>query len=92
LGLRSGGTFGRFFRHSLPSWLPLFGYLIYGSQWSLPNPVPPRTALFCDLRGFTGFSESADPEDVMVLLRDYQAAIGNGTLERYAGGRRDGDI
>jgi adenylate cyclase len=43
------------------------------------------------LRGFTGFSESADPEDVMALLRDYHAAIGkiiikySGTLERYAG-------
>jgi adenylate cyclase len=49
------------------------------------------TALFCDLRGFTGFSESSDPEDVMDLLRDYHAAIGeiiikySGTLERYAG-------
>jgi len=49
------------------------------------------TALFCDLRGFTGFSESADPEDVMALLRDYHAATGeiiikySGTLERYAG-------
>jgi GAF domain-containing protein len=49
------------------------------------------TALFCDLRGFTGFSESADPEDVMALLREYHAAIGGiinkygGTLERYAG-------
>jgi class 3 adenylate cyclase/putative methionine-R-sulfoxide reductase with GAF domain len=49
------------------------------------------TALFCDLRGFTGFSESSDPEDVMSLLRDYHAAIGEiiikyrGTLERYAG-------
>jgi class 3 adenylate cyclase/regulator of replication initiation timing/DNA-binding FrmR family transcriptional regulator len=49
------------------------------------------TALFCDLRGFTGFSESADPEDVMALLRAYHAAIGEivikygGTLERYAG-------
>jgi class 3 adenylate cyclase len=49
------------------------------------------TALFCDLRGFTGFSESSDPEDVMALLRDYHAAIGeiiikySGTLERYAG-------
>jgi len=48
------------------------------------------TALFCDLRGFTGFTESADAEDVMALLRDYHAAIGeiiikyNGTLERYA--------
>jgi class 3 adenylate cyclase len=49
------------------------------------------TALFCDLRGFTGFSESSDPEDVIALLHDYHAAIGglvikyNGTLERYAG-------
>jgi adenylate cyclase len=49
------------------------------------------TALFCDLRGFTGFSESSDPEDVMALLREYHAAIGkiiikySGTLERYAG-------
>jgi adenylate cyclase len=49
------------------------------------------TALFCDLRGFTGFIESADAEDVMALLRDYHAAIGeiiiksNSTLERYAG-------
>src|SRR6201989_2358772 len=48
------------------------------------------TALFCDLRGFTGFSESADPEDVMALLRGYHAAIGeiiikySGTRERYA--------
>ena len=49
------------------------------------------TALFCDLRGFTGFSESSDPEDVMALLREYHGAIGGiihkhgGTLERYAG-------
>jgi adenylate cyclase len=49
------------------------------------------TALFCDLRGFTGFSEISDPEDVMSLLRDYHATIGeiiikyNGTLEHYAG-------
>jgi class 3 adenylate cyclase len=34
------------------------------------------TALFCDLRGFTGFSESSDPEDVMALLAEYHAAIG----------------
>jgi class 3 adenylate cyclase len=48
-------------------------------------------ALFCDLRGFTGFTEIADAEDVMALLRDYHAVIGetaikySGTLERYAG-------
>ena len=49
------------------------------------------TALFCDLRGFTGFSERSDPEDVISLLREYHAAIGeiiikySGTLEHYAG-------
>jgi adenylate cyclase len=49
------------------------------------------TALFCDLRGFTSFSETSDPEDVMMLLRDYHAAIGRiiikygATLEHFAG-------
>jgi class 3 adenylate cyclase len=62
-----------------------------GSEKQLESHRREITALFCDLRGFTGFSESADPEDVMALLRDYHAAIGeiiikySGTLERYAG-------
>ena len=62
-----------------------------GSEKQLASHRREITALFCDLRGFTGFTESADPEDVMALLRDYHAAIGeiiikyNGTLERYAG-------
>ena len=49
------------------------------------------TVLFCDLRGFTNFSETSDPEDVMMLLRDYHAAIGQiiikygATLEHFAG-------
>ena len=44
------------------------------------------TALFCDLRGFTGFTESADAEDVMALLRDYHAAIGENhhQVQRHA--------
>ena len=62
-----------------------------GSERQLESHRREITALFCDLRGFTGFSESSDPEDVMALLRDYHAAIGeiiikySGTLERYAG-------
>ena len=62
-----------------------------GAEKQLESHRREITALFCDLRGFTGFSESADPEDVMALLRDYHAAIGeiiikySGTLERYAG-------
>ena len=62
-----------------------------GSKKQLESHRREITALFCDLRGFTGFSESSDPEDVIALLRDYHAAIGeiiikySGTLERYAG-------
>ena len=62
-----------------------------GSEKHLESHRREITALFCDLRGFTGFSESADPEDVMTLLREYHEAIGasiikySGTLERYAG-------
>jgi adenylate cyclase len=62
-----------------------------GSEKQLESHRREITALFCDLRGFTGFTESADAEDVMALLRDYHAAVGeiiikyNGTLERYAG-------
>jgi len=62
-----------------------------GTEKQLESHRREITALFCDLRGFTGFSESSDPEDVMALLRDYHAAIGEivikygGTLERFAG-------
>ena len=62
-----------------------------GTEKQLESHRREITALFCDLRGFTGFSESADPEDVMTLLREYHEALGasiikfSGTLERYAG-------
>jgi class 3 adenylate cyclase/putative methionine-R-sulfoxide reductase with GAF domain len=62
-----------------------------GTEKQLESHRREITALFCDLRGFTGFSESSDPEDVMALLRNYHAAIGqiiikySGTLERFAG-------
>ncbi len=49
------------------------------------------TVAFADLRGFTAFSESAAPEDVLGVLRDYHATLGakvsefGGTLERFTG-------
>lgn len=49
------------------------------------------TVVFSDLRGFTAFSETAEPEEVMSILRDYHEAMGSlifrfeGTLERFAG-------
>ncbi|MEW6269834.1 MAG: adenylate/guanylate cyclase domain-containing protein [Thermodesulfobacteriota bacterium] len=49
------------------------------------------TVVFADLRGFTSFSESVEPEEVMATLAEYHAATGRriaqfgGTLERFAG-------
>jgi adenylate cyclase len=49
------------------------------------------TAMFCDLRDFTTFSETADPEEVLGFLRRYHATVGElvvaheGTLEHFAG-------
>jgi adenylate cyclase len=49
------------------------------------------TVVFCDLRGFTAFSETTEPEEVMRILREYHTALGElifrfeGTLERFAG-------
>jgi len=49
------------------------------------------TVVFSDLRGFTAFAETAEPEEVMGVLREYHAAMGTlifefgGTLERFAG-------
>lgn len=49
------------------------------------------TVLFCDLRGFTAFSETAEPEVVMKLLAEYLGEMGeeilryDATLERVAG-------
>ena len=49
------------------------------------------TAVFADLRGFTHFSETAEPEELLGVLRAYHAAMGalvvehGGTLEHFAG-------
>jgi class 3 adenylate cyclase len=49
------------------------------------------TVVFLDLRGFTAFAETSEPEEVMGVLREYHGAIGplildhQGTLERFTG-------
>jgi class 3 adenylate cyclase len=49
------------------------------------------TVVFCDLRGFTAFSELTEPEEVMALLKQYHAVLGGlihkyeGTVERFSG-------
>ena len=49
------------------------------------------TALFCDLRGFTAFAETAEPEEILGVLREYHARVGElvlpnaGTVSHFAG-------
>jgi class 3 adenylate cyclase len=49
------------------------------------------TAVFVDLRGFTAFAETSEPEEVMRTMREYHAEMGRlvmayeGTLEHFAG-------
>jgi len=72
---------------------PKVAELIVAGQ--LDDPLATRrrevTIVFVDLRGFTAFSETAAPEDVLAVLRDYHAEIGRlvgvheGTIEHFAG-------
>jgi class 3 adenylate cyclase/CheY-like chemotaxis protein len=49
------------------------------------------TVVFCDLRGFTRFAESVEPEELIAMLNDYHARLGElvhkfeGTVERFTG-------
>lgn len=49
------------------------------------------TTVYCDLRGFTAFAESAEPEEVLDVMREYHREMGaiivahSGTLEHFAG-------
>jgi class 3 adenylate cyclase len=62
-----------------------------GEESALESHRRDITVLFCDLRGFTAFSESAAPEEVVNFLRLYHNRLGalihryEGTLERFTG-------
>jgi class 3 adenylate cyclase len=72
---------------------PKVGELILAGEVDDPLKTHRReiTVVFTDLRGFTAFGESAEPEEVMGVLRDYHATLGNivvkhdGTIEHFAG-------
>ncbi len=62
-----------------------------GDESILGNHRREIVAMFCDLRGFTAFSETSEPEDIMQLLAEYHGAVGplirehEGTLDRFTG-------
>lgn len=78
--------FKRFFAPALAELL-----VSSGNERILESHRRDIAVLFCDLRGFTAFAESAEPEEVMVLLHDYHAALVpliqafEGTLDRFVG-------
>ena len=62
-----------------------------GAEDPLKSHRRELTVVFFDLRGFTSFAETAEPEEVMSVLREYHRELGRlildheGTLERFAG-------
>ena len=70
---------------------PQLAQAIARDERVLENHRREIVALFCDLRGFTGFSETAEPEDIMTVLREFHDAVGplirkhEGTLDRFLG-------
>jgi class 3 adenylate cyclase len=62
-----------------------------GGAAELRSQRKPVTVLFADLRGFTAFSDSVEPEEVMQTLSEYHAVVGHriaefvGTLEHFEG-------
>src|SRR3954454_18407192 len=62
-----------------------------GQEGLLDSQRREVTVVFCDLRGFTAFTEQTEPEEAMNVLREYHAALGvlifkyEGTLDKYAG-------
>lgn len=62
-----------------------------GDQDFLKSHRREIVVVFCDLRGFTPFAESSEPEEVMHVLGEYHEALGRlifhygGTLERFTG-------
>jgi class 3 adenylate cyclase len=80
------GRLKRFFSPQLAE-----AILTGGAEDPLESHRREITVVFVDLRGFTGFAETAEPEEVMAVLRQYHAEMGalvvahEGTLERFTG-------
>ena len=72
---------------------PRIGELILAGEVDDPLKTRRReiSVVFTDLRGFTSFTETAEPEEVMGVLREYHGALGaiimkhDGTVEHFAG-------
>ncbi len=83
------GRLGRLRRFLSPQIADLV--MSHGGEAMLAGHRREITVVFADLRGFTAFSETAEPEEALGVLRAYQAAMGEvifhheGTVEHFAG-------
>ncbi len=88
-GVRQLENLGRLKRFFSPQLAEMI--LAGGADDPLKSHRREITVVFIDLRGFTAFTETADPEEVMGVLAEYHAAMGRlilqheGTLERFSG-------
>jgi len=70
---------------------PQLAELVMGDERLLLSHRREIVVVFCDLRNFTPFAETSEPEEVMGVLAEYHEAIGSlvfahgGTLERFTG-------
>src|SRR5437879_1440710 len=84
--LENLGRLKRFFSPQLAE-----AILTGGAEDPLKSHRREITVVFLDLRGFTAFAETAEPEEVMAVLREYHAEMGKlvvaaeATLERFTG-------
>ena len=83
------GRVGRLKRFLAPQLAELI--VSQGDEKILESHRRDIVVVFCDLRGFTAFSETAEPEEVLDFLREYHGALGplvsqfEGTLDQFSG-------
>ena len=83
------GRVGRLKRFLAPQLAELI--VSQGNETILESHRREIVVVFCDLRGYTAFTETAEPEEVLDFLRDYHGTLGplvaqfEGTLDQFSG-------
>jgi adenylate cyclase len=83
------GRVGRLKRFLAPQLAELI--VSQGNEKILESHRREIVVVFCDLRGYTAFAETAEPEEVLDFLREYHGALGplvakfEGTLDQFSG-------
>jgi adenylate cyclase len=83
------GRVGRLKRFLAPQLAELI--VSQGNEQILESHRREIVVVFCDLRGYTAFTETAEPEEVLDFLREYHGALGplvsqfEGTLDQFSG-------